>query len=82
MIGQRRYTTSQLCSLYFVYELSGHIRAGQLAALSTVTVNVFDPGLMLDTDLFRDQPPPDRFLQKRVLPELRPILNRMIGNVN
>jgi light-dependent protochlorophyllide reductase len=49
-VGQRRYTTSKLCNVLCAYELSRRLNQQQ----SKVTVNVFNPGLMLDTQLGRD----------------------------
>lgn len=48
--GRRRYTTSKLCNILFAYELSRRLQKQQL----DITVNVFNPGLMLDTKLSRD----------------------------
>lgn len=48
--GRRRYTTSKLCNVLCAYELSRRLQKQQL----NITVNVFNPGLMLDTKLARD----------------------------
>jgi light-dependent protochlorophyllide reductase len=48
--GRRRYTTSKLCNILCAYELSRRLQQQQL----NTTVNAFNPGLMLDTQLGRD----------------------------
>jgi NAD(P)-dependent dehydrogenase (short-subunit alcohol dehydrogenase family) len=48
--GRVRYTTSKLCNILFAYELSRRLKQQQ----SKITVNVFNPGLMGDTQLARD----------------------------
>ena len=48
--GRRRYTTSKLCNILCAYELSRRLQKQQ----SNITVNAFNPGLMLDTKLGRD----------------------------
>ncbi|MEG3860045.1 SDR family NAD(P)-dependent oxidoreductase [Microcoleus sp. herbarium12] len=48
--GRRRYTTSKLCNIFCTYELSRRLQKQQL----NITVNAFNPGLMLDTKLARD----------------------------
>jgi light-dependent protochlorophyllide reductase len=49
-IGRVRYTTSKLCNILFAYELSRRLKQQQ----SKITVNVFNPGLLSDTQLARD----------------------------
>ncbi|MBE8968066.1 SDR family NAD(P)-dependent oxidoreductase [Nostocales cyanobacterium LEGE 12452] len=49
-VGRVRYTTSKLCNLLCTYELSRRLQKQQ----SKITVNAFNPGLMLDTKLSRD----------------------------
>ena len=49
-VGRVRYTTSKLCNLLCTYELSRRLQKQQ----SKMTVNAFNPGLMLDTKLGRD----------------------------
>lgn len=49
-VGRVRYTTSKLCNILCAYELSRRLQKQQ----SNITVNVFNPGLMLDTKLSRD----------------------------
>ncbi|WP_193199769.1 SDR family NAD(P)-dependent oxidoreductase [Nostoc sp. MG11] len=48
--GRVRYTTSKLCNVLCAYELSRRLKQQQ----SKITVNVFNPGLMGDTQLARD----------------------------
>ncbi len=48
--GRRRYTTSKLCNIFCTYELSRRLQKQQ----SNITVNAFNPGLMLDTKLAKD----------------------------
>ena len=49
-IGKCRYTTSKLCNLLCSYELARRLQNYQ----TTIWVNAFNPGLMLDTQLARD----------------------------
>jgi NAD(P)-dependent dehydrogenase (short-subunit alcohol dehydrogenase family) len=49
-VGRVRYTTSKLCNVLCAYELSRRLKKQH----SKITVNVFNPGLMLDTKLVRD----------------------------
>jgi light-dependent protochlorophyllide reductase len=69
MIGQRRYTTSKLCNIYFTYELSRRLAKKDLS----ITANAFNPGLMPGTGLARDYTPIQRFIWNNVLPVIRPI---------
>jgi NAD(P)-dependent dehydrogenase (short-subunit alcohol dehydrogenase family) len=48
-IGQRRYATSKLCNLLCTYELARRLQRNR----STISVNAFNSGLMLDTQLAR-----------------------------
>jgi light-dependent protochlorophyllide reductase len=48
--GRVRYTTSKLCNILCAYELSRRLKQQQLK----ITVNVFNPGLLSDTQLARD----------------------------
>ena len=48
--GRERYTTSKLCNILCAYELSRRLQKQQ----SNITVNAFNPGLMLDTKFYRD----------------------------
>ncbi|MFE4107353.1 SDR family NAD(P)-dependent oxidoreductase [Almyronema epifaneia] len=49
-VGRVRYTTSKLCNVLCAYELSRRLQKQR----SPMTVNAFNPGLMLDTKLARD----------------------------
>jgi NAD(P)-dependent dehydrogenase (short-subunit alcohol dehydrogenase family) len=69
MIGQRRYTTSKLCNIFFTYELSRRLAKKELS----ITANAFNPGLMPGTGLARDYSPIQRFIWNNVLPVIRPI---------
>lgn len=48
--GRVRYTTSKLCNVLCAYELSQQLQQQSLR----ITVNAFNPGLMMDTKLIRD----------------------------
>ena len=48
--GRRRYTTSKLCNILCTYELSRRLQKQQ----SNITVNAFNPGMMIDTKFGRD----------------------------
>jgi NAD(P)-dependent dehydrogenase (short-subunit alcohol dehydrogenase family) len=64
IVGQRRYSTSKLCSILTVYEL--HRRLSN----TTIRVNAFDPGMVPGTGLARTYPPIIRFVWKNLLPLL------------
>ena len=49
-LGRQRYTTSKLCNVLCAYEFARRLHARQ----SAITVNAFNPGLMLGTGLVRD----------------------------
>lgn len=65
--GRRRYTTSKLCNLLFVYELDRRLGQGSRG----ITVNAFNPGLMPGSGLARDYPPLQKFAWNYLLPALR-----------
>ncbi|MEN3165324.1 SDR family NAD(P)-dependent oxidoreductase [Tistrella mobilis] len=69
--GLRRYTTSKLCNIYCTYELSRRLAASDDPRLSSIKVNVIDPGLMPATGLARSWPGPLRWVSRNVLPFLR-----------
>jgi NAD(P)-dependent dehydrogenase (short-subunit alcohol dehydrogenase family) len=69
--GQRRYSTSKLANMYFTYALARRLPDG-------VTVNAYDPGLVVGTGLQREAVAPLRFAATRVLPLLRPLLRRVL----
>ena len=64
LIGRRKYTTSKLCNLYCVYELTERIKK---QTNKSITVNAFDPGLMPGTGLARSYTPFLRFVSRYVL---------------
>lgn len=70
--GQRRYATSKLCNLLCTYELARRLQRYQ----STISVNAFNPGLMLDTQLARGYSTKQKLalLLNNFLPLLRQVL--------
>jgi NAD(P)-dependent dehydrogenase (short-subunit alcohol dehydrogenase family) len=75
--GQRRYSTSKLCNIYFAYELHSRLRSKK--ATEGIAVNAFNPGLMPGTGLARDYPPVQQFAFRHVLPHLIPVLRVFMG---
>lgn len=67
----RRYSTSKLANVYFTYGLAHRLPEG-------MTVNAFDPGLMPGTGLAREYPAVMRFVWKRILPNIVPLLRRLV----
>lgn len=67
-IGRTRYSTSKLCNIYCVYELSRRLQTEQHN--KEITVNAFNPGLMVGTGLGSDYSLPLRFVWNVVLPAL------------
>lgn len=65
--GYERYAASKLCVLLFGYGLNRRLQAKG----STVTVNVFDPGLMPGSGLAREASAIERWAWKNVLPVMR-----------
>ena len=63
--GRRRYTTSKLCNVLFVYEL---------ARRTTLASNAFDPGLLPGTGLAREYAPVQRFVWDRLMPAIAPVV--------
>ena len=72
--GMRRYNTSKLANVLWTYALARHLKA----AGSSITANVFNPGLMPGTGLARDYKPIARLLWLYVLPYILPLLRMMI----
>jgi len=66
-VGRTRYTTSKLCNIYSVYELSRRLQTEQKD--QEITVNAFNPSLM-STGLGRDYSLPLRLVSSYVLPAL------------
>jgi NAD(P)-dependent dehydrogenase (short-subunit alcohol dehydrogenase family) len=71
-LGQRRYATSKLCNLLCTYELARRLQRHQ----STISVNAFNSGLMLDTQLARGYSIKQKLalLLNNFLPLLRQVL--------
>jgi NAD(P)-dependent dehydrogenase (short-subunit alcohol dehydrogenase family) len=71
-IGQQRYATSKLCNLLCTYELARRLQRHQ----STISVNAFNSGLMLDTQLARSYSTRQKLslLLNNFLPLLRQVL--------
>jgi light-dependent protochlorophyllide reductase len=71
-IGQRRYATSKLCNLLCTYELARRLQRDR----STISVNAFNSGLMLDTQLSRGYSTKQKLslLLNNFLPLLRQVL--------
>ncbi len=70
--GQRRYATSKLCNLLCTYELARRLQRHR----STISVNAFNSGLMLDTQLARGYNTKQKLalLLNNFLPLLRQVL--------
>ncbi len=78
-IGQRRYTTSKLCNIYFTYELARRLQKEGLSTMGKpITVNAFNPGLTTGTNLIRDYPLLVRLGWDFVLPLVRPLARLFI----
>ncbi|MGD1920597.1 MAG: SDR family NAD(P)-dependent oxidoreductase [Pleurocapsa sp.] len=73
-IGRIAYTTSKLCNVLHAYELSRRIQNRK----ESITVNVFNPGLMPGSGLASDYTPTAKFVWNNILP----ILCRFVPNVN
>ncbi|TVY92325.1 hypothetical protein LAWI1_G002182, partial [Lachnellula willkommii] len=70
--GMRRYGTSKLLLVMFMYELQRKLSADP--ALSNISVLSLDPGAMGGTGLLRDSPAFIRFLTSYLLYYLQPIM--------
>ncbi|MBC8163859.1 MAG: SDR family NAD(P)-dependent oxidoreductase [Roseiflexaceae bacterium] len=66
LTGRHRYGTSKLCNLLCGYELDRRLKAADIS----ITVNMFDPGLMPGTNLAREADAFTRFAWNRLLPLL------------
>ncbi|OQU98680.1 hypothetical protein CLAIMM_04428 [Cladophialophora immunda] len=75
--GRQHYTTSKLCNILWTYALDRRLR--QLQPGKKWTVVAFDPGLMPGTGLARQYPAFLRFMWKRVLPALIPLLRLVLS---
>jgi NAD(P)-dependent dehydrogenase (short-subunit alcohol dehydrogenase family) len=71
-LGQRRYATSKLCNLLCTYELARRLQRNQIK----ISVNAFNSGLMLDTQLARGYSTKQKLslLLNNFLPLLRQVL--------
>ena len=76
-IGRSAYTTSKLCNVLCAYELSRRLNDND-AETPSITVNVFNPGLMPGSGLASDYTPTAKFVWNNILP----ILCRFIPNIN
>ena len=74
-IGRIAYTTSKLCNVLYAYELSRQLNNNETPS---ITVNVFNPGLMPGSGLASDYTPTAKFVWNNILP----ILCRFVPNVN
>ncbi len=79
--GRRRYTTSKLCNVLFVYELARRIEAAELGARAPITVNAYNPGFLPETQLSRDYSGFVRGLSRTVLP-LAAKIQGNLGNMH
>ncbi|KAI9710507.1 MAG: hypothetical protein M1820_002643 [Bogoriella megaspora] len=73
--GRKRYTTSKLCNVMWMYALSRHVETTGLK----YTVTALDPGMMPGTALARTASPTERFIWNRVLPHIIPVLRRTLN---
>ena len=74
-LGRIAYTTSKLCNVLCAYELSERL---QQQNLSSITVNVFNPGLMPGSGLAQDYTTAAKFVWNNILP----IFSRFVPNIN
>ena len=77
-IGRTAYTTSKLCNILCAYELSRRLQEGTSTESRSITVNVFNPGLMPGSGLAEDYTPTAKFVWNNILP----VLSKFIPNVN
>ncbi|MEL6581031.1 MAG: SDR family NAD(P)-dependent oxidoreductase [Cyanobacteria bacterium J06621_12] len=78
IIGRTAYTTSKLCNVLCAYELSRRLQKDTANSSSSITVNVFNPGLMPGSGLASDYTPTAKFVWNNILP----LLCKFIPNVN
>jgi len=77
-IGRIAYTTSKLCNVLCAYELDRRLSTKSDLSSDTVTVNVFNPGLMPGSGLASDYTAIAKFVWNNILP----ILCNFIPKVN
>lgn len=65
--GFVRYSTSKLCVLFFGYKLEARLKQNN----NSITVNVFDPGLMPGTELAREGSALEIWVWKNIMPIMR-----------
>jgi light-dependent protochlorophyllide reductase len=78
--GQRAYSNSKLCNMWFMYELVRRLKTAQLD--SKVTVNAYDPGLVPGSGLGRDYPAAMRFVWENIMPQMAKVVTHITGQVN
>jgi len=70
--GQRAYSNAKLCNVLCAYELSRRLRShNRGGGYESITVNVFDPGLMPNTALGRNYGAVQRFFMNSLFKMLR-----------
>lgn len=69
--GRQRYSTSKLCNMLWMYALARRL---EKLPNKRWTVAAFDPGLMPGTGLAREYNVFSRFVWKRILPTLIPLM--------
>lgn len=70
--GTQHYTNSKLANIMWTYAL--HQRLHERVKERGLTVNAFDPGLMLGSGLAREYGPVFRFAWHKVMPKITPVL--------
>jgi NAD(P)-dependent dehydrogenase (short-subunit alcohol dehydrogenase family) len=77
--GLVRYTTSKLCNIYCVYELDKKLKEKGL----NIKVNAMDPGLMIGTDIIRNNNNTFiKFIWYYILPYIIPLLKICFSGIN
>lgn len=75
-IGRTAYTTSKLCNVLCAYELSRRLQ--RIDRERSITVNVFNPGLMPGSGLAADYTTTAKFVWNNILP----VLCKLVPNIN
>lgn len=79
IVGRTAYTTSKLCNVLCAYELSRRLQQQGISTPSqTITVNVFNPGLMPGSGLAKDYNMMAKFVWHNILP----IFSKFVPNIN
>ena len=76
--GRTAYTTSKLCNVLCAYELSRRLSEDVSTEFRSITVNVFNPGLMPGSGLAGDYTATAKFIWNNILP----IFSKFIPNIN